>query len=717
MRHSPSFQSENRLECRLHYKPIKSVTLRESGRDYKMHCEDCLHEQDKSKTRNGSTTNFLIPENCHIFDEQMRQFKDAQLEKVTNIKNYLSSLEKTFEEFIEIVRNKKTALQEALQLEFDTQNDIISQAETNYKTYQQHFKNLLRGIGDERLLEETIQLYFEVSRNTNLQTGFKLENQEFRKTSDLFNSFSTLLLTTKKTLEEFFIQAKPPHSIESFRSKKSFFRPPRDVSPLLSRKIESSYNSNNNKSEAEQSYRGQLSNRSSVSPNLAKRKSSKTLFPMYRPSYTVKRASSTSNKENSSFARYNPAVNPSTSRDISPNYSSLGHNNSTHNANNASTLKAGTPRSDIYGPKSNVFDTPRGGLPHLKESHHLKDSPSSKKVVFDDEKLRLTKQIVDTPINCHMLETKMKSIDAMTYLPKKQLLVYGGSLHGDQHTSIVFYRMDSSPKVLKTTSAHSQTITALVYVGKMFFSCSKDCLVKLWDLTNFVPLLILKHSSAVLGVTIHEKRNIAFTYGHFPDVRVWDLNDLSDWFIKIKKSNFVTQLHFVETREWLVATNGQSGVINVIDYRSGDTLFELDDQSPAGYDDLDFDVERNRLLTAGSDGAIKIWNFETGDPFLEKTINFKYKGGYTSTNSLLADFKEDLLFMTNSRNNFWVGKISEGVMVGFLNWMEVGVKNIHKILYIKKRQWILAANRNNGKIAIISLKEIKKNFLEGAAKE
>lgn len=690
--------SENRFICRTHGKPIQHVNFRTDRNEknkFKLFCEECLNEINKMKFRKGdSVAGFLSQDNYHIFDESIIQFKEQTQQKIRNLKTYSASLETAFDEFIETIREKRQQIKDMIRKEMDTQSDLFTQAQSNYKKYQKNFQDMLSGSTDERLLNETVDLYAEIDRAINPHSTPKGEAPEFKRIGEIYTNCSNIIARSKKSLDELFNQSNQ-NSVVMSESKRLTLRPmasiPRDTSPGSYRYMPSPNRANTSRNDSQD-----LTNRESASPNKSFR-TRKFLTSLQRPSASQTRDTTNTHPGNSTPTRFSQAINSNTN-ELSP-MSSVDNSSPTPGSN---LLNGASPRDN--------FRIYRRNTDRKKTEASLSGSPTRKgtEVVFDDEELKSGNQLIDTAISSHMLETKMKYVEAMIYLSNRQLLVYGGSMRGEQHSSLVFHKMDSTPKVLKTVSAHSLTITALAYLGKKLFSCSKDCQVKLWDLQEFVPLVVLKHKSAVLGITLHEKRNIAFTYGFFQDIRCWDLKDLSDWFINLNKNNHITQLHFIESKEWLVAANSQAGAISIIDFKSGDTLFDLPGQSSGGYDDMEFDAEKNRLLTVGSDGVVKIWNFETNEPVLERTICFKYRGGYNSTNSLVVDFKDDMLFLTNSRNNFWMGKISEGMMIGFLNWMEVGVTNIQKIIFIKRKQWILAANKNNGKIAIVNVKEIKK---------
>lgn len=77
--------------------------------------------------------------------------------------------------------------------------------------------------------------------------------------------------------------------------------------------------------------------------------------------------------------------------------------------------------------------------------------------------------------------------------------------------------------------------------------------------------------------------------------------------------------------------------IHIIDYKTGDTIIKLSRHSQMGYDEMEFNTERNRLLTVACDKIVRIWNFQRGNRLLQKRIFFKYKGGCTSTKSLVVD--------------------------------------------------------------------------------
>lgn len=671
--------SGNQFICKAHKKPIVYINLKEENSKFRLFCSDCMRELERMRsTTNEALSSFITKDKYNYFDEPMSQFKEFQQQKIKGLKAFISSIESEFDELIESLNSKKHQLKELLRVEMEHQNEILSQLCVSHKKYQLCFQSLLLGGADEELLKTCADLYTEIDAKTSNRFSAKNDSPESKRVLQLYYGVQTLLAKTVKSLNELFPQQTSQISQTSFDTiipKKLVFYPPvtlpNDQSPSPQRAI-TSRRSNNRE----------------------------MLLPQRNPTSPSPRKSNEFNNTRLRFPQRTLMVTKSNSR-----YTSKGMGDGVMNSARSNSKEV-TPRPRSRNSEEFQFRRTITPAPQTNTIVSTRESPVNNQLVFDEEVLKSERKVLNTPINSHVLETKMKTIDTMTYIVEKQLLVYAGPLVGDQHSSLVFYKMDSEPKILKVCSAHSQTVTALVCLSRKLFSCSKDCQVKLWDTDNFVPLLILKHLSCVIGITLYEKKNLAFTYGQFPDIRVWNLSDLTDWYIKLKTDNYVSQLHFIEKREWLVATNGQTGTIYIMDYNNGgEMLYELAGQS-SGYDAMEFDAERDRLLTIASDGILKIWNFETADPYVEKTIPFKYKGGYYSTNSLIVDFKTDMVYVTNSRNNFWIGNIAEGTMVGFLNWIDVGVKNIHKIVHIKRRQWILAANKNNGKIAIINLKEL-----------
>lgn len=677
--------NEPKFFCKVHGKPILRLNLKSENQKFKLLCEQCLEELDSIRSSKAdSVSSFITPENYKIFDNKIIQFKDFQQKKIKEVRKCLSSVEDVFDDLVVSLHRRKKNLKDLLKTEIDHQNEVYSQVDITYQKYQKNFQILLAGNSSEEALNECLKLFSELEKKTNAKNSIENDAADSKRLIELFTNTSNILTQTYKSLEEMFEKFIGQNLTPTPQTDRPSHHT-RELSPL--------------KNVTPRQYaRSNIKSKSSLSPSPSiPRESLATQRSVISPMRPNKPA--TTNMNNSlSISPLRPVSHSSALLRSIVNRSS-------------SIPKKDSPQSNVHNSAAQVM------LPSVNQSlrygnRYEPNGPESNVVVFDDEILRSGRKTVDTAISSHKLETKMKSVDTMTYIVEKQILVYGGQLRGDQHTSLVFYRLDGSPKILKTATAHSQQITSLTYTSGKLFSSSKDSQVKVWDVESYYPQLILKHNSAVLGVVFYANKNIVFTHGSFLDIRVWDLNDLSDKYIKVRGASDITRLHFVESREWLIASNGQDGSIHIVDYRAESTIIELAGQSQMGYDDMEFDTEKNRLLTVACDGIVKIWNFETDSPFLEKTIPFKYKGGYTSVNSLVVDFKEDLLFLTNSRNMFWVGKISQGCMLGFLNWLEVDVKNIHKIIYVKKRQWILAANKNNGKIAIVNLKELKKTALE-----
>ena len=642
------------FECKFHHQPIIHMKFDKAdgtrSQKFKFFCEECIRELEMLKFQAGdSPSNFITTKNLTLFDDFLKQLESELEYKQKAARAVLSSFELTVESMVSFLNQFKEKIKGRLTDELSVAINHLSKIKAQHKQYHQLMDELLKGSTDENALQKAVDLFSDLSVIKN--TTSIPELQIPTRTQEIAQWSKTQLMELRVNLEDLLLQ------------------------------------------------REETVTEDSKSPHFNDRQSQN--FDPYRPksvndrSTVYKHRRIASHKPKLQQQQFFESVETRVS--TSPVYDGRESlNTSQQRISYGGNARSTTPTRTNRSQKSIILR--KSDIGPLSERRQM---------VFDEEAFRSQRLTEDTPINCHQFETNMKNIDTMVYISELSVLVYAGPIKGEQHHSLVFYKMDKTPTVLKVASAHTLAITSLHTCPEFLISCSKDAQVKLWNLATLSCEVILKHSSAVLGVTYYSKKKVAFTYGLFPDIRMWNLNDMSDRYIKIPNSSHISRLYFIENREWLIVVNGNTGQVCVLEFKSGDMLFEFGGNTACMYDEMEFDVERNLMVTVSTDGALKIWNFNVAEPYVEKTIVFKYKGGLTSTNSFVVDFKEDLVFITNSNNNFWVGKLSDGVLAGFLNWIEVGVKNIHRIIYVKRRQWILAANKNNGKIAIVDLKQIK----------
>lgn len=644
--------------CEVHRKPVKYLATDgvNSFHKHKLNvlCEDCIHElKILSSASKDTPDNFLSTDNLHCFVHPIKTLKQKLELKQNSIKSSLSSFDRAVENTIEFLNQFKEKVTEKLHHEFSAISNHLSKLTSRHKQYQQLMQELLQGSSESTTLQQAIEIYSELSAETKSHGApdftYPIQTQiSVQKCTEQLSELKT-------RLEEYFRTLEPHFNVQNAIA-----------SPVCN---------------------------SVSSRGRPERTRPKSVSTTRRPSTRM------SGQQFTTLETFSERIEmqPNFMRDTLDSFQTLSSMRESRYSNNtAKTTREHTPTVS----------------PRLTWRRNTK-SPLTQRIRKASEDTSLTLSIAPriAQLSCHYLETKMKIIDTLTYIPKIKTLAYAGCLKGQQFHSIVFYKLSSSPKISKIVDAHSHKITALYACNNIMISCSKDALAKVWDLTTLECQMVLKHTSAVFGAAFDSRKNIVFTFGMFSNIRVWNLDQMTDYFIKAPITNQVSHLYYLESREWLLTADKDNGRINILDYSTESAVYTYVPTDQCVYNEVQFDYETSQIITISNEGLLKVWKLTETTIQVERVLILKEKGGQSRTN-LAVDLKHELIFISNSSDNLWIGKLTDGESDGILNWVETGVKNIRQILYMKKQKWVLVTNRIDGKIAIIQAEKVKETFPE-----
>lgn len=309
------------------------------------------------------------------------------------------------------------------------------------------------------------------------------------------------------------------------------------------------------------------------------------------------------------------------------------------------------------------------------------------------------------------IETKLKVIEAMTYLPNEDLIVLGGMVRGDQFHKIVLQKLSSATSTVKILNAHSNTINYLLGSDQYLFSCAKDKMLKVWELSTYDCIIVLKHETNIMGMLYDNNYGTLYSYGHFLDIRVWDLlNKKENSLLKVPTTQ-ISQACFVESqgvKKWIAVGCEQTGKIFVIDLKSSNTVLDLEGHAPIGFVDIVHFSEPNLLVACSTDGLVKIWDLNRQQPpLLSRVIYFNSKISSFNITSMASGHSDGLIFLANSTHGIMAGTATEARIQGHIKFDVNGVMQHSKLLYLDDKGILISANKFNGKLVAINVLSLR----------
>lgn len=311
------------------------------------------------------------------------------------------------------------------------------------------------------------------------------------------------------------------------------------------------------------------------------------------------------------------------------------------------------------------------------------------------------------------IDTKMKVIEAMTYLPHEDVIVIGGVIRGDQFHKLAFQKINPAPVVTKLLTAHSNTINSLVGSQHYLFSCAKDKMIKVWELSSYDCIMVLKHESNVTGMLYDDTSGTLYSHGNFLDIRVWDLmKKKEDAPIKVP-TNQISQVCFVtsnkeEGRRWIAAGCEQTGKIFLMDPKTGNAILELEGHAPVPFVSIVHFTGPNLLVGSSTDGLVKIWDLnKVQPPLLSRIMHFNSKTSPFVITSMAAGNSDGLIFLANSTHGIMAGTATESKLQGQIRFDDDGILQHFKLLYLDEKGILLSANKFNGRLVVINVSSMR----------
>ncbi len=185
--------------------------------------------------------------------------------------------------------------------------------------------------------------------------------------------------------------------------------------------------------------------------------------------------------------------------------------------------------------------------------------------------------------------------------------------------------------LVQNFAAHADQVSGLAFSAgdpTLLVSCSHDATIKVWDLSADVPLELqqIALDSKVTSIDVSADGLLIVSGDYQGRVRFWDLSTGNeDLGRSLPGHTFIIgEVEFSPDDAWLVST-GYDEKIKIWDLRTN-TEYRTFDLSPdkAGFifaaEFLSSEISSEtstgsplKLLTAGYDGQVRLWDLETGD--------------------------------------------------------------------------------------------------------
>ena len=311
------------------------------------------------------------------------------------------------------------------------------------------------------------------------------------------------------------------------------------------------------------------------------------------------------------------------------------------------------------------------------------------------------------------IDTKMKVIEAMAYLPHDDVIVLGGLVRGDQFHKLAFQKISPAPLVMKVITAHSNTINNIIGSQHYLFSCAKDKMVKVWELTSYDCVMVLKHESNVIGMLYDDTTGTLFSYGNFLDIRVWNLPKKKEELPIKVPTNQISQMCFVtsnkeEGKRWIAAGCEQTGKIYLMDLKTGNAVLELEAHAPVSFVNLTHFSGPNLLVGGSLDGLVKVWDLnKVQPPLLSRVMHFSAKTSQFYITSMTAGVNDGLIFLANGTQGIMAGTATESRLQGQIRFDDDGILQHFKLLYLDGKGILLSANKLNGRLVAINASSMR----------
>lgn len=607
MRDQSSTKSDsNSILCPRHQHPIRGVCL--DGRSpHKSVCEMCFREIHRDILVNYlDLQDFLSKGKKFEFTDAIPGFEKEAQKKQKLLKDFLGSIDMTFQHFIDQLAIVKERFKENMRKRFEYENDALLRIVNGNTRMKSQIEKLRKQLNYESLTQ-SVNDYIEVAKLIPIQT--KLDGNKFTHFASEKIKACSLQLDLSKNLLEKVVLVDDLHY-------------------------------------------------SSPSPLRASMKANSDLI--------LTLSSPRSPAKNSPMLLKSPKF-------------------SLHEANKA--FIDSFPVAPLRGERGEKTLKPRSIGPKEKPKNLRESLVSS----FES------------------IETRLKSIDSIQYLPEHGMLVLGGSLKGDQPHKLLFMKLAPEITPFRMINAHSSQITNIVAGKNVLLTSSKDKLIKAWDLVTFENIFGLRHNTQVFGMVFDEEEGRIYSFGEFLDIRVWDFATRKELKSLQVPSERLAQLTMVTLgkdpqKKYLAAACKSSDKIYIVDVEKNRIVLKINEHIPIGNCDLKFVKDHNLLVNTSIGGHVRHWSLSKAEPnLIAEPVNFNLDNTIFPIVNMAVGDQDGLVLLANNTREIMVTSFKEVDMKAVIKFDEEEQVQHSRLLYLSDQKLLYTIDKFSGSISVISI--------------
>ena len=312
------------------------------------------------------------------------------------------------------------------------------------------------------------------------------------------------------------------------------------------------------------------------------------------------------------------------------------------------------------------------------------------------------------------IDTKLKTIESFAHIPQHDMIVFGGTVRGDQYHKLLFLKLSPEPNAVRIITAHAGIISQIA-VGKTYVvSCSRDKMLKVWDLMSFEIVTVLRHENPIHGIIYDDQFGRVYSYGYFTDIRVWDIEgqkELSSLKVPTENISQMTLVSFTRDSEkkFIAAGCEKTGRVFLLDVKINNVVLVLNEQIHVGYAEIKFVPEENMLIACSLVGSVIIWDLNKPEPpLLSKMTSFNLENSPFHVSSMAVGEPDGLIFVVNTTKEIMVTSWKDVNLKGTIKFVDEEMVQHSKLLYLPERKVLYSINKFSGRINLINVSSLLK---------
>jgi len=205
-------------------------------------------------------------------------------------------------------------------------------------------------------------------------------------------------------------------------------------------------------------------------------------------------------------------------------------------------------------------------------------------------------------------------VNAIAFSPNGETLATGG---GDPSRSgeVLLWNLNSADNPVELIDAHSDTVQGLQFSrnGNKLVTCAADRFCKLFDVPNRTLITSFEgHTDHVLGVALSPDEELLVSVGADRMIKIWEVETGELKRAIDQSSRQITAVRFLDRLGERILSSSGDHHLRIHQVSTGENTRSL-----IGAEDYVYacvpNSEGNRVIAGGEDGAIRIWDAQTGE--------------------------------------------------------------------------------------------------------